>query len=42
MVVSKLSIIQSTTKLNNLKVPILEVLVKPGYYTNPDNLNFTY
>ena len=42
MVVSNLSIIQNSTILDGKTVPIIELLVKPGYYSNLTDLNFTY
>ena len=42
MVVSKLSIIQNTTVVDGKTVPIIELEIKPGYYSSISNLSFTY
>ena len=42
MVVSKLSIIQNTTVVDGKTFPIIELKIKPGYYSIISKLSFTY
>jgi len=43
MVVAPLDfIISSTVEVNNQKVPVIFLSINPGYYSNTDDLTFTY